>query len=177
MEEVLGAMGRAVKLEHIDDRKFIPVDIEKGISLTRWDIYKEALLADCYINVPAAKHHGLSRLTLGLKNNMGVIGGNRGRLHHDLGQKLADLATVVKPHLTVVYATRMLMKNGPQGGRIKDVRKADTVVASADPVAADAYATTLFGLRPEEISSTVAAHKMGLGEMNLDRISVKERIL
>jgi uncharacterized protein (DUF362 family) len=177
MEEVLGAMGRAVKLEHIDDRKFIPVDIEKGISLTRWDIYKEALLADCYINVPAAKHHGLSRLTLGLKNNMGVIGGNRGRLHHDLGQKLADLATVVKPQLTVVDATRMLMKNGPQGGRIKDVRKADTVVASADPVAADAYATTLFGLRPEEISSTVAAHKMGLGEMNLDRISVKERIL
>ncbi len=177
MEEVLGAMGRAVKLEHIDDRKFIPVDIEKGISLTRWDIYKEALLADCYINVPVAKHHGLSRLTLGLKNNMGVIGGNRGRLHHDLGQKLADLATVVKPQLTVVDATRMLMKNGPQGGRVKDVRKADTVVASTDPVAADAYVTTLFGLRPEEISSTVAAHKMGLGEMNLDRISVKERIL
>lgn len=177
MEEVLGAMGPAVKLEHIDDRKFIPVDIEKGISLTRWDIYKEALLADCYINVPVTKHHGLSRLTLGLKNNMGVIGGNRGRLHHDLGQKLADLATVVKPQLTVVDATRMLMKNGPQGGRIKDVRKADTVVASADPVAADAYATTLFGLRPEEISSTVAAHKMGLGEMNLDRISVKELIL
>lgn len=177
MEEVLGAMGRAVKLEHIDDRKFIPVDIEKGISLTRWDIYKEALLADCYINVPVAKHHGLSRLTLGLKNNMGVIGGNRGRLHHDLGQKLADLATVVKPQLTVVDATRMLMKNGPQGGRVKDVRKADTVVASTDPVAADAYVTTLFGLRPEEISSTVAAHKMGLGEMNLDRVSVKERIL
>jgi uncharacterized protein (DUF362 family) len=83
---------------------------------------------------------------------------------------------VVRPQLTVVDATRMLMKNGPQGGRLKDVRKADTIVASADPVAADAYATTLFGLRPEAISSTVAAHKMGLGEMNLDRISVKERI-
>ena len=88
MEETLGALGRNVRLEHIDDRKFVPVDIEKGISLNRWDIYKEALLADCYINVPVAKHHGLSRLTLGLKNSMGVIGGNRGRLHHDLGQKL-----------------------------------------------------------------------------------------
>ncbi len=177
MEETLATLGRNVRLEHIDDRKFVPVDIEKGLSLSRWDIYKEALMADCYINVPVAKHHGLSRLTLGLKNNMGVIGGNRGRLHHDLGQKLADLATVVRPQLTVVDATRMLMKNGPQGGRLTDVRKADTIVASVDPVAADAYATTLFGLEPEAISSTVAAHKMGLGEMNLDRISVKERIL
>lgn len=177
MEETLATLGRNVRLEHIDDRKFVPVDIEKGLSLDRWDIYKEALMADCYINVPVAKHHGLSRLTLGLKNSMGVIGGNRGRLHHDLGQKLADLATVVRPQLTVVDATRMLMKNGPQGGRLTDVRKADTIMASVDPVAADAYATTLFGLEPEAISSTVAAHKMGLGEMNLDRISVKERIL
>ncbi len=176
MEETLTAMGRTVRLEHIDERKFVPVDIEKGVSLTRWDIYKEALLADCYINVPVAKHHGLSRLSLGLKNSMGVIGGNRGRLHHDLGQKLADLATVVKPQLTVVDATRMLLKNGPQGGRLQDVKKADTVLASTDPVAADAYATTLFDLSPGDISSTVAAHRMGLGEMNLGRISVKERI-
>lgn len=177
MQETLATLGRNVRLDHIDDRKFVPVDIEKGLSLNRWDIYKEALMADCYINVPVAKHHGLSRLTLGLKNSMGVIGGNRGRLHHDLGQKLADLATVVRPQLTVVDATRMLMKNGPQGGRLTDVRKADTIIASVDPVAADAYATTLFGLEPAAISSTVAAHKMGLGEMNLDRISVRERIL
>jgi len=177
IEAALGSLGRRVKLEHIDNRKFIPVDIEKGISLSRWDIYKEALTADCYINVPVAKHHGLSRLSLGLKNSMGVIGGNRGRLHHDLGQKLADLATVVRPSLTIIDATRMLMKNGPQGGRVKDVRVADTIVASADPVAADAYATTFFNLRPEDIASTIAAHKMGIGEMRLDKISVNKRIL
>ncbi len=174
MEETLGKMGRSVRLEHIDQRKFIEVDIEQGISLSRWDIYKDALRADCYINVPVAKHHGLSRLTLGLKNSMGVIGGNRGRLHHDIGQKLADLATVVKPQLTVVDATRLLMRNGPQGGRLEDVKKADTIIASADPVAADAFATTLFGLRPEDISSTVAAYRMGLGEMRLEKITVRE---
>ena len=177
MDETLGKMGRSVRLEHMDERKFVPVDIEKGLSLTRWDIYKEALIADCYINVPVAKHHGLSRLSLGLKNSMGAIGGNRGRLHHDIGQKLADLATVLRPQLTVVDATRMLMKNGPQGGRLEDVRKTDTVIASADPVAADAYATTLFGLHPEDISSTVAAYSMGLGEINLEKIPVRERIL
>ncbi len=168
---------RKAKLVHIDERKFVPVDIEAGRSLTRWEIYQDALTADTYINVPVAKHHSLSRLTLGLKNSMGVIGGNRGRLHHDLGQKLADLATVVRPALTVVDATRILLNNGPQGGRLQDVEKRDTVIASADPVAADAFATTLFGLRPEDISSTVAAHRMGLGQMDLGKVHLLERNL
>ena len=49
---------------------------------------------------------------------------------------------------------------------------ANTVIASADPVAADAYATTLFGLQPADIDSTVAAYKMGLGEMDLERMDI-----
>lgn len=164
---------RRVRLEHIDRRKFVPVDIKKGKALTRWDIYKDALTADCYINVPAAKHHGLSRLTLGLKNSMGVIGGNRVSLHHDLGRKLADLATVVQPRLTVIDATRLLLRNGPQGGRVSDVVKADTVIATRDPVAADAYAATLFGLDPGDIDSTRAGYEMGLGEMDLNRMKIR----
>ena len=165
---------RRIRWEYVDDRKFVEVDIEKGKSLTRWKIYKDALTADCYINVPVAKHHGLSRLSLGLKNSMGIIGGNRGRLHHNLGQELADLATVVQPKLTVIDATRMLLRNGPQGGRLADVKVADTVIASSDPVAADAYATTLFDLQPAEIASTVAAHAMGLGEMDVQRMRIHE---
>jgi uncharacterized protein (DUF362 family) len=164
---------KRIRWEYIDPRKFVPVDIARGKSLKRWEIYQDALTADCYINVPVAKHHGLSRLSLGLKNAMGVIGGNRGKLHHNLGQELADLATVVQPKLTVIDATRMLLRNGPQGGRVEDVRLADTVIATTDPVAADAYATTLFGMQPEEIESTVAAAKMGLGEIDVRRMQIR----
>lgn len=178
MDEAIKSLrSRQAKLVHIDQRKFVTVDIKKGRSLTSWEIYKDVLTADTYINVPVAKHHSLSRLTLGLKNSMGVIGGSRGRLHHDLGQKLADLATVVKPALTVIDATRMLMNNGPQGGSLKDVRQQDTVVASADPVAADAFATELFGLNPQDLSSTVAAHRMGLGQMDLARVDIRKKSL
>ncbi len=159
-------------IEHIDQRKFVPVEIAKGKTLTRWEIYKDALDCDCYINLPVAKHHGLSRLTLGLKNSMGVIGGNRGSLHHDLGQSLADLATVIRPKLTLIDATRILLDNGPQGGNLDDVRQMDTLIAAVDPVAADAYATTLFDLQPDAIASTVAAHRLGLGEMALERVKV-----
>jgi len=122
--------------------------------------------------VPVAKHHGLARLTLGLKNSMGVLGGNRGALHQNIGQNLADLATVIRPRLTVIDATRILLRNGPQGGSLGDVKKTDALIASADPVAADAYATTLFDLQPDAIEATVAAGRMGLGEIDLARIQV-----
>jgi uncharacterized protein (DUF362 family) len=176
--DIVGAMAeRRVKLDYIDSRKFVEVKITGGRSLDSWEIYRDALTADCYINVPVAKHHGLSGLTLGLKNVMGVVGGNRGRLHHGLAQKLADLATVVRPTLTVIDATRLLLRNGPQGGRLEDVRQTDTVIASADPVAADAVATTLFGLEPERIETTVAAFQMGLGQMDPNRIHISEQRL
>ena len=170
IEDALSSLGSKVRVEHIDERKFVPVEVARGKALTKLEIYRDALEADCYINVPVAKHHTLSRLTMGLKNSMGVLGGTRGALHHNLGQKLADLATVIRPKLTVIDATRILLANGPQGGNLDDVRVLDTIIASVDPVAADAYTTTLFGLKPEEIESTVAAHALGLGEMNLAKI-------
>jgi uncharacterized protein (DUF362 family) len=173
LKEALGNIkDKRVKFFHPDDRKFIPVDIERGKAVNRLEIYKDALEADSYINVPIAKHHSLSGLTLGIKNSMGVLGGRRGNMHHNLGQKLADLATVVRPKLTVIDATRILLRNGPQGGDLDDVKILDTVIASADPVAADAYATTLFGLKPEAIESTVAAYKLGLGEMDLKAMQI-----
>ncbi|PLX83966.1 MAG: cytoplasmic protein [Desulfuromonas sp.] len=166
-----------VRCEYIDGRKFVPVDIVKGKSINRWKFYGDALEADCYINVPVAKHHGLSALSLGLKNTMGVIGGNRGKIHQDIGQKLADLGSVVRPRLTVIDATRLLLRNGPQGGDVNDVKINDMLIASADPVAADAYATTLFGMNPDAITSTVAAHGMGLGQIDLTKVKIDETAL
>lgn len=143
-----------------------------GQFLKEWELYDEALNADVFINLPVAKHHGLSRLTLGLKNIMGVMGGNRGFTHRNLAVALADVNSRLKSHLTVIDATRILTAHGPQGGNPADVKILNKVIASTDIVAADAFATTLFGLKPADIAVTVAAHKRGLGEMDLSRIRV-----
>ena len=157
---------------YIDNRRFVPVQIKNGKALSEWSFYRDALEADCYINVPIAKDHGLSKLTLGMKNVMGVIGGQRGRIHHNIAQNLADLNTVIRPSLTVVDATRILLENGPSGGSLSYVKTLDTIIASTDPVACDAYATTLFGMDPRDIGSTIQAYKMGLGKIDLHQCNI-----
>ena len=166
---VKGIKGAEVK--QIEPERFRKVALN-GRFLKEWELYDEALSANVFINVPIAKHHGLSRLTLALKNVMGVMGGNRGYTHRDLHTAMADVNSYLKSHLTVIDATRVLTAHGPQGGSLADVKVLNKVIASRDIVAADAYATTLFGLKPEEIPITVAAAKRGLGEINLGRINV-----
>ena len=160
-----------VEVKFVENERFKKVAIN-GAVLKEWDLYGEALAADVLINVPVAKHHGLTRLTLGLKNMMGVMGGNRGSIHKNIAPALADINSAVRSHLVVIDATRILTAHGPQGGDLKDVRVLNKVIASTDIVAADAYATTLFGLRPADIATTVAAYRRGLGEMNLDKVRI-----
>ncbi len=160
-----------VEVKFMEDERYKSTKIN-GIFLKEWELYDEALSANVIINAPIAKHHGLTRLTLGLKNMMGITGGNRGYFHRNMEDALCDLHSFVKCQLTLIDATRILTDHGPQGGSLKDVKVLNKVIACTDVVAADAYATTLFGLKPEEISTTVAGHKRGLGEMGLNKMKV-----
>jgi len=160
-----------VELKHIENERFKKVAL-KGKALSEWELYDEALNADVFINVPVAKHHGLTKLTLGLKNVMGVMGGDRGAIHKNIDEALADVNKVLKSHLVIIDATRVLTAHGPQGGNVSDVRVLNKVLASTDIVAVDAYATTLFGRSPNAISVTVAAHQRWLGEMDLKKVRI-----
>jgi uncharacterized protein (DUF362 family) len=160
-----------VECKQIEPERFRKVALN-GRFLKEWELYDEVLSANVFINVPIAKHHGLSKLTLGLKNIMGVMGGNRGYIHRSLDVALADVNAHIRSHLTVIDATRILTAHGPQGGSMADVKVLNKVIASTDIVAADAFATTLFGLKPADIPIIVTAHKRGLGEMDLGRIRV-----
>jgi uncharacterized protein (DUF362 family) len=160
-----------VEMKHPEPDRFKAASM-KGVFMKDWELYDEALSANVFINVPIAKHHSLTSLTIALKNTMGIMGGNRGYIHRDMENALADLNSVVKSHLIVVDATRILLDHGPQGGSMKDVKVLNKIIASTDIVAADAFATTLFGMKPEQVSTTVAAYKRGLGEMDLKKIKV-----
>lgn len=168
------ARAAGAEVSHIDDRRFRTVQIPGGVAIQSWPLYVDALEADKLINVPIAKHHGLGKLTLSLKNWMGVMGENRGRIHQRLDETLVDLATVLKPCLTVLDAVRILTAHGPQGGSLDDVKKLDTVVAGVDQVAIDAYGATLFGLTGADLGYVRAGARRGLGVMDLAKLSVRK---
>jgi uncharacterized protein (DUF362 family) len=169
-EQVEAAGGEMVGMSAF---KFVRAEIPAGLDIREWDIYDDILNADVLIDVPIAKHHGLARLTLGMKNLMGTVR-DRGGLHPNLGQRLADLTSRLRPALTVVDAVRILTANGPTGGNLDDVQQLDTVIASPDIVAADSYAATLFGKKPEDISYIQKAAEMGLGRRDLENLVIEE---
>jgi uncharacterized protein (DUF362 family) len=160
---------RAV-VEYVDERRFVELNVEKARALKKWYFYKDILEADRFINIPVAKNHSESRLTMCLKNMMGAIGGWRGRIHVGLHQNIADLNLLLRPDLHILDATRIMVRNGPSGGRLEDVEVRNLVFAGTDPVALDAYGTTLFGLKPTDIGHIVKAHQAGRGEMDLNKI-------
>ncbi len=160
-----------VDVRYVEEERYKKVNL-KGTFLKEWELYSDALTADVFINVPIAKHHSLTSLTLGLKNMMGIMGGDRGFIHRQIEDALADVNSAVKSHLVVIDATRILTAHGPTGGSLRDVKIVNKVIASTDIVAADAYATGLFGLKPQDVPITVTAYKRGLGEMNLDKVRI-----
>ena len=168
--EVKKAGGKMVVMNNL---KYVDTAIPQGQDLKSCDIYDDVLKTDVLINVPIAKHHGGARLTLGMKNLMGVIY-DRPMMHSNLGQRLADLNSRVRSSLVIVDAVRMLMDHGPSGGNLSDVKKANTIIASADIVAADSYAATLFGMQPNDLDYIKKGAKMGLGVKNLDQLKIEE---
>ncbi|MCX7974744.1 MAG: DUF362 domain-containing protein [Candidatus Aminicenantes bacterium] len=147
----------------------------KGVWLKEWEVFTDFLEADKIINVPIAKHHSLSRLTLGMKNWLGALGGPRNQLHQRLDEAMVDLAAFFRPVLTVMDAYRILLRNGPQGGRLSDVKLQKMVVAGIDPVAVDSLTTTFFDLKPEDLAYLPMAKERGLGEINFERLRLEKR--
>lgn len=146
----------------------------KGELLDEWPIFTTLVDADKVINVPVAKHHNLAKFTAGMKNWYGVLGGRRNRLHQSIDVSIADLATFMRPSLVVVDAMRVLMRNGPQGGNIDDTKVMNTIVASVDQVAADAFACTLIGQHRDNLPYLKMGHERGIGTMYWENLRVKE---
>jgi len=166
------AKDAGAEVRHADDNRLIVHDF-KGSRVTRWPAYKDFLDVDKFINVPILKHHGSSGLTIGMKNLYGILGGNRGKLHRNMGMSIADLGHGFKTHLTIVDAYRVLMRNGPVGGRISDVELKKTIIASANILEADVVSANMFGIDPMKIGFVQAAVEKNMGQTDFNKINLK----
>ena len=171
IEKAAKEAGAAVRF--VNRELFRDIKIPDGKVLDSWKFYEELIYqdeTDVLINVPIAKQHSASRLSMALKNTLGMVGGNRGSLHKDIHPKIADLNKVVKVDLTILDASRTLKQHGPTGGRLEDVdnnvETARRLVFCVDPVAVDSYGATLFGYQGRDIGYIKESYEAGLGEID-----------
>jgi uncharacterized protein (DUF362 family) len=154
-----------------EDSRYRTVHVSQRLG--NWDVLDPFVFADKIINVPVAKHHPVSGVSCGLKNWFGVTAIGRPLLHQNLQRAIAELAALMRPTLTIVDASRVLMENGPAGGNLADVKPTRTIAAGTDPVALDAWATQLFPGQAPAASLAFAA-EMGLGRVDYQALSPTE---
>jgi len=166
----------------IQERKFFrEVKISQGIVLERVEVMKEILDSQVLINLPVAKSHSATGVSMGMKGLMGVIW-DRESFHskYNINQAIADLGTVVKPQLTILDATRALASGGPGGPGT--VMKPNLVIAGVDPVAVDSYGVSIVpwygrNFKGRQVEHLLMAHQRGLGKIDIDQLKIfKEKV-
>lgn len=148
------------------------VDIKGGKSLKKAKVHELILESDVFINVPVLKNHGGTRLSVSMKNLMGVVWDREYWHSHDLQQCIADFTTFCKPDLIVVDAYRVLKRNGPRGVSVADVATMKYQLIGKDIVAIDAAATKVFGLEPRDVKHIMLAEQLGVGKSNIEAMKV-----
>jgi uncharacterized protein (DUF362 family) len=166
----------------LQEKKFFgEIKIPQGKVLERIEVFKEILDGQVLINIPVAKSHSATGVSLGMKGLMGMIW-DRESFHsqYNINQAIADLGTVIKPHLTILDATRALVSGGPGGPG--EVKKPNLIIAGIDPIAVDSYGVSIvpwYGqtFKGRQVEHLLVAHQMGLGKIDIDQLKIfKEKV-
>ena len=105
-----------------------------------------------------------------MKNWYGLLGGHRNIFHQDIHSIILELAMMVRPTLVLLDGTNTMISNGPTGGSLEDLRPTNTMIASTDQVAADAFAATLLSKTADELPFISKAAAAGLGTSDYESL-------
>ena len=161
-----------------DERKYETITPTNTTVLRKVQVARIVSKADCFINMPVAKSHRETSVSMGVKNLMGLIW-DRKIFHEqlDLHRAIADLTTIIHPHLTIMDATRGLLTNGPEGpGKVGSIGK---IIAGTDMLAVDAVTViqapwNRMNSKPDEVLHLKYAAELGGGIVDLERIVQQE---
>jgi len=156
------------------EKYYHDVEIPGGIKLKRAMVHELLLEADVLINVPVLKDHNSTRMTCCLKNMMGVVWDRAFWHANNLNQCIVDYALFhKKPALNVIDCYNVMVKHGPQGVSKSDVVQMKSQILTTDWVAGDTAASKMLGVDTARIEYITLAHKLGLGNMDIDSLNIK----
>ncbi|MFO7963848.1 MAG: DUF362 domain-containing protein [Desulfobacterales bacterium] len=159
------------------ERYYQRVDIPGGKSLSHAKVHELVLDSDVFINVPVLKSHGGAKLTIAMKNLMGIVWDRRFWHRNDLHQCIADFAAFRKPDLNIIDAYFVMKQNGPRGVSTADLVTMKSQIIATDMVAADTAAAKLFGIDPADVPYITIADRLGAGTMDLKKLNIDRIVL
>jgi len=162
-------------LAYPEANAFAPLQLS-GEVLRNWTFFHAPFKrATKVIGVAPCKDHNLCHASMTMKNWYGLLGGRRNQFHQFIHSIVSDFALMMKPTLVVLDGMNVLMKNGPTGGRLSDVKPMGTIVAGTDMVAVDSYGYTHLMERDlAELTYIHKAHERGLGNKNWQALPHRE---
>ncbi len=132
--------------------------------------------ADKVIGVAPVKDHNLCGASMTTKNWYGLLGGRRNQFHQDIHGIITDLALMMRPTFVLLDGSRVLFRSGPTGGSLADVYAGNTIVASTDSLAADAFGWDDLLRRQDDPRPAyfASAEAKGLGNPDWRSVASKE---
>ncbi len=153
------------------DTFFRNTTLQGGKLIKNWPIlYEPFIKANKLIGIAPVKHHSRAGASMSMKNWYGLLGGRRNVFHQDINGIIVELAKMVRPTLVILDGTQVMMTNGPTGGSFSDLREMDTMIASCDQVAADAFGCTLLNLKPDNLPYLSLAQSAGAGVVDYENL-------
>ncbi|MBI4866629.1 MAG: DUF362 domain-containing protein [Candidatus Wallbacteria bacterium] len=159
-----------------DPVHFRTLEVPGAELIARWPMfYRPFADATRVVGISPLKDHNLCSASMTMKNWYGLLGGRRNQFHQRIHDIVSELAMMIRPTLVVLDATRVMMRNGPTGGSLSDVKRMDTLVLATDQCAADAYGyETLLGRDPQKLPYLELAEKRGAGNRNWRSVPMRE---
>lgn len=167
----LADVAEAFNVVTADFENQVEASFPDGKNLRRFPLAKGVADADGLISLSKLKTHALTGMTGAIKNQFGVIPGQKKAHYHvqfpepaAFSQMLVDLNLFLKPRLYVMDGIMAMEGNGPRNGQ---PRFAGLLLVSKDPVLLDAFGAAVMGLDPLKIEVVKAGAASGLGSSNL----------
>ena len=154
-----------------EDKFFENATVQGGKLIKNWPIFYGPLAkANKLIGISPVKDHHRSGASMSMKNFYGLMGGRRNIFHQDIHTIITEIAMLFKPTLVILDGTNSMMHNGPTGGSVSDLRDTNTLIASCDMVAADAFGCGLLDMKISDLAYIAMAEQAGCGISNYESL-------
>ncbi len=161
------AKKHGVRLVNLNEDQKDTIMLRDSLALKEVNVARTARAAECVISVPSLKTHSMAVTTLAMKNCMGCIL-PKGIMHGSLPKKIADLAGLINPRLSVIDG----IIGGEGSEEYGDPVPMGIIIAGTDYVAVDTVGSAVMGYGPDECKYLQYGAQKGMGTCDLENIEV-----